>query len=197
MVPSITVAALPFHASSIMAVRRFNKQPQKDRVRVNGFIRVPEVRVIGPDNNQLGVMRTKEAMRMARESGLDLVEISPTAKPPVCRITDYGKFKYERDKKQKQAKKKQVVVKLKEIKYHANVEEHDYQTKLRHARDFLEHGNRVKCSLFFRGRENTHHEIGFQLFERIIGDLEDQAQVDQAPKLAGRSLIMMLSPVKN
>ena len=179
-----------------MALKRFNKQPQKERVRVNGFIRVPEVRVIGANEEQLGIIKTKEAMRISREAGLDLVEISPTAKPPVCRITDFGKFKYERDKKEKMAKKKQVVVKLKEIKYHANVEEHDYQTKLRHAKEFLEHGNRVKCSLFFRGRENTHHDIGIALFNRIIVDLEDLAQVDQKPKLAGRSLIMMLSPNK-
>ena len=158
------------------------------------FIRVPEVRVIGAKGEQLGVMPTREAQTLARDSGLDLVEISPTAKPPVCRVTDYGKFKYEEEKKKRDSKKKQAVIKLKEIKYHANVEEHDYQTKLRHATDFLEKGNRLKCSLFFRGRENSHHEIGFALFNRIIKDLEHIAQVDQTPRLAGRSLIMMMSP---
>ena len=141
-------------------------------------------------------MPTRKAQDIAKSQGLDLVEISPNAKPPVCKIVEYGRYKYEHDKKKKAAKKNQIQVKVKEVKYHANTDEHDYQTKLRHAHDFLEAGNRVKCSLWFRGRENSHHEIGYELFQRIIKDLEDVATVDQKPRLAGRSLGMLLSPAK-
>lgn len=154
------------------------------------------MRLIGPDGNMLGVVPTREAMKAAQQVGLDLVEISPNANPPVCRIMDFGKHKYDLDKKKKEAKKKQSVVKVKEVKYHANVEEHDYQTKLRHMRDFLEEGNRVKCTLWFRGRENSHHEIGFELYERIKVDIADVAFCEQEPKLAGRNLSMLLSPGK-
>jgi translation initiation factor IF-3 len=141
-------------------------------------------------------METRDAQALARKYGLDLVEVSPTARPPVCRITDYGKYKYELDKKKKIAKKNQVVVKLKEVKFRANTEEHDYNTKLRKARNFIESGNRVKCSLFFRGRENTHHELGFEQFRRIAKDLADIAMVESPARLNGKNLNMMLSPHK-
>lgn len=144
----------------------------------------------------IGVLDTRDAMSKAKDYGLDLVEISPNAEPPVCRIMDFGKHKYDLDKKKKEAKKKQSVVKVKEVKFHANVEEHDYDTKMRHAREFLSDNNRVKCTLWFRGRENTHHEIGFELFNRIIKDVEDIAFPEQLPKLAGKNLSMMLSPGK-
>lgn len=131
---------------------------------------------------------------LAQQNGLDLVEISPQAKPPVCRIMDYGKFKYERDKKKKEAKKNQASAKLKEIKFHANVDEHDYDTKLRHAKEFLDAGHKVKVSLFFRGRENAHQELGYELMNRVKGDIKDIGQVEQEPRLMGRNLNMMLSP---
>jgi len=154
------------------------------------------VRLIGPDGNQVGVLDTRDAMKKAMEYGLDLVEISPNAVPPVCRIMDYGKHKFELDRKKKEAKKKQSVVKVKEVKFHANVEEHDYQTKMRHLRDFITDNNRVKCTLWFRGRENTHTELGVQLFERIMEESKDIAFAEQPPKLAGKNLSMLLSPGK-
>jgi len=136
-----------------------------------------------------------EARRKAREVGLDLVEISPKAQPPVCKIMDFGKYKYDVDKKKKEAKKKQAAVKVKEIKYHANVDEHDYQTKLRRAKEFLADHNRVKCSLFFRGRENAHTEVGVELFKRIIEDLKEDGKVEQLPRLNGKNLSMLINPL--
>jgi len=133
---------------------------------------------------------------MANKAGLDLVEVSPTAKPPVCRIMDYGKFRYEQSRNQRQSHGKSSRVKLKEVKFHINVEQHDYETKLRQARKFFDKGHRVKFSLFYRGRERAHQELGFQLMERVIADLQDCSQVDQAPRMMGRSVIMQLSPLK-
>jgi translation initiation factor IF-3 len=173
--------------------RRFSREPD---IRHNSYIRAKEVRLIGSDGANIGVVDTRDAQAKAKEAGLDLVEISPNANPPVCRIMDYGKHKYEIDKRKKDAKKKQSVVRVKEVKYHANVEDHDYDTKLRHMRDFLADGNRVKCTLWFRGRENTHTEIGFQLYERIKNDVADIAFAEQEPKLAGKNLSMLLSPGK-
>jgi translation initiation factor IF-3 len=179
-----------------MNKRRNQRQTREPDIRYNRYIRSREVRLIGPDGNNVGVVDTRDAMEKAQQFGLDLVEISPNANPPVCRIMDYGKHKYEIDKRKKDAKKKQSVVKVKEVKFHANVEDHDYDTKMRHMRDFLEDGNRVKCTLWFRGRENTHTEIGFELYERIKADLADVAFAEQEPKLAGKNLSMLLSPGK-
>lgn len=173
--------------------QRFNREPE---IRHNKFIRAREVRLIGPDGNQVGVLDTRDALKKAMDYGLDLVEISPNAVPPVCRIMDYGKHKFELDRKKKEARKKQAVVKVKEVKFHANVEEHDYQTKMRHLREFISDNNRVKCTLWFRGRENTHTELGVQLFERIIEESKDIAFAEQPPKLAGKNLSMLLSPGK-
>ena len=142
-------------------------------------------------------MRLRDIMKKVVADGMDLVEISGNADPPVCKIVDYGKFKYEMGKKKKDAKKKQSVVKVKEIKFHANTDDHDYQTKLRHATDFLEAGNRVKCSLFFRGRENAHKEIGFELFQRVIEDLKEVGHAEQEPREQGKNLSMLLSPNRN
>lgn len=163
---------------------------------MNNQIRVPEVRCIDEEGNQLGVIPTRKALTLAHEAGLDLVEIAATAKPPVCRIMDHGKFKYDQDKKKKEQKKKQVVTKMKEVKFHVNVGEHDYQTKLRHAHDFLSEGNRVKVSLQFRGRENAHRELGFELMKRLIEDCKEVATVEQDPRLMGRNIFMMLVPGK-
>ena len=161
------------------------------------MIRVPEVRLINEDGDMEGVVPTRIALKRALNIGLDLIEISPNADPPVCKILDFGKYKYEQDKKKKESKKNQVVVKVKELKFRANTDDHDYQTKLRKGREFLEQGNRIKCSLFFRGRENAHTEQGFNLFQRIKADLEDVGVVEQDAKLNGKNLSMLISPAKS
>lgn len=141
-------------------------------------------------------MKTGDALRRAQDYGLDLVEVSPTAKPPVCRIMDYGKYKYDQEKRQKEAKKKQVQTKLKEVKFHVNVEQHDYETKMRNLQKFIEHGDRVKVSLMFRGRENAHRELGFEVINRVIQDTVEYTTVDQAPRLQGRFVTAILVPKK-
>ena len=161
------------------------------------MIRVPEIRCIDEDGEALGVIRTRDALVRAHEAGLDLVEINATSKPPVCRIMDHGKFKYDQDKKKKEQKKRQIIVKLKEVKFHVNVGDHDYETKLRHAQEFLAEGHRVKLSLMFRGRENAHRELGFELMKRIVADLAEVAVVEQAPRLQGRNIFMLVVPKKN
>ena len=161
---------------------------------MNMRIRVPEVRLIGPDGQQIGIVPTREALQRAQQVGLDLIEISPNAQPPVCRITDYGKFKYDSEKREKQTRQHQTATKVKEIQFHPNVGDHDYQTKVRHLRDFIEAGHRVKVILFFRGRESAHQEIGFEVMNRIIRDMMDIAQTEQLPRLMGRNILMMLIP---
>jgi translation initiation factor IF-3 len=161
---------------------------------VNNRIRVPQIRCVGPDGSQIGIISTREAMAMADSQGMDLVEIAPNAQPPVCRIMDYGKYKFEMEKKDKLAKKHQTATKVKEVQLRPNVGEHDYQTKLRHMREFLEEGHRVKVGLFFRGRENAHQEIGFEVINRVMKDCADLAIPEQAPKFLGRNLFMLLSP---
>lgn len=141
-------------------------------------------------------MKTGDALRRAQEYGLDLVEVSPTAKPPVCRIMDYGKYKYESEKRQKEAKKNQVQTKLKEVKFHVNVGDHDYETKMRNLTKFIEHGDRVKVSLMFRGRENAHRELGFEVINRVIQDAAEYTSVDQIPRLQGRFVTAILVPKK-
>lgn len=177
-----------------MALRRPPQRPQQSFTRINHRIRVPEVRCIDSDGTQVGIVPTRDALIRAEQQGLDLVEVSPTAKPPVCRIMDYGKFKYDQEKKIKQQKKNSTATKVKELKFHANVDTHDYETKVRHARDFLSEGNRVKCSLFFRGREGAHQELGFEVMNRVLEDLKDLAVAEQPPRLLGRSIIMLLTP---
>lgn len=141
----------------------------------------------------IGVVSISEAMSMAVRSGLDLVEISPNAEPPVCRVMDFGKFKYEQSRKEREARKHQHAAEMKEIKFHANVADHDFQTKINHIRGFLEKGMKVKCSLYFRGRENAHREIGFGVMERAVKACEDIGQTDMTPKLIGNSIVMVLS----
>ena len=141
-------------------------------------------------------MKTGDALRRAQAYGIDLVEISPTAKPPLCRIMDYGKYKYDPEKKKKEQKKHQVQTKLKEVKFRVNVGDHDYQTKMRNLRKFIEHGDRVKVSLMFRGRENAHRELGFEVIQRVVKDTEDITTVDQAPRLQGRFVSAILVPKK-
>jgi len=155
---------------------------------------VPEVRLVGSDGSQIGVVSTRDAIGMAIREGLDLVEIAPNAQPPVCRIMDFGKYKYEKEKKERESRKHQVATKLKEVQFHANVEPHDYDTKLRKMKGFILEGHRVKVSLYFRGRENAHKELGYELLNRVTKDCDDVAQVDQNPLPMGRSLIMMMGP---
>lgn len=167
-----------------------------DGVRRNELIHAREVRVIGAEGEQLGILQRNEAIAMAREIGCDLVEVSSNATPPVCRIMDYGKFKYEQQKKKQDAKKRQAVVQVKEIKVRPKTDEHDYETKLKHIRSFLEDGDRCKVTVFFRGREIVHKDRGIEILERIVKDLEDVGKVEQEPRAEGRTLQMLVVPKK-
>ena len=162
--------------------------------RVNERIRVETVRLIDNEGNQRGVMATREALALARSLDLDLVEIAPTAQPPVCRIMDYGKFKFEQAKMARQAKKKQHVIHLKEVKYRPGIEDHDFDTKTRHAREFLADGNKVKVTMMFRGRQIAHPELGREVVDRVATTLADVAKIESPAKLEGKSMIMILTP---
>ncbi|MBQ4567774.1 MAG: translation initiation factor IF-3 [Desulfovibrio sp.] len=168
----------------------------QDTVRRNEMIRARELRVIGADGEQLGILQRNEALALAREAGLDLVEVAATSEPPVCRIMDYGKFKYEQQKKKQEAKKRQTVVQIKEIKVRPKTDDHDYDTKLRHIRRFLEDGDRCKITVFFRGREIVHKDRGLAILERVVQDLAEVAKVEQEPRAEGRTLQMLLVPKK-
>lgn len=163
-------------------------------MRVNRQIRVPRVRVINRDGEQIGIMTVEEALRAADAAGLDLVEIVPTAVPPVCRIIDYGKFLYDQAKREKENKKAQHQMKVKEVKIKPNIDDNDFNTKMRHAREFLEKGDKVKVTCQFRGREMAHPEIGVALMKRVQEVLQDCASVDAPPNQMGRLLMMILSP---
>ena len=162
--------------------------------RMNQRIRVPEVRLVGPTGEALGIVPTPVAQAKARDLGLDLVEISPTARPPVCKIMDYGKFRYEQGKKAKQNRRNAAATRVKEVQFHPSVGDADYAVKLRKLKDFLSEGARVKVALFFRGRENAHKELGFDLMNRVLSDASDIGVVEQAPKLLGRNIQMTLMP---
>ncbi len=164
------------------------------RTRVNHAIRVPQVRLVDADGSQIGVVPTREALRRAQERGLDLVEVAMNADPPVCRIMDYGKYKYEKEKRDRQARRHQSTSRLKEVKFHANVAEHDYETKIRHAREFIQEGHPVRFSIYFRGREMAHTDLGFALMQRVMNDCRDVGRVDQAPRMIGRNLVMLMAP---
>lgn len=161
---------------------------------INDEIRVKEVRLIGADGEQLGITPIREAMQIAQDANLDLVNVAPTAKPPVCRIMDYGKFRYETQKKEKEARKNQKIVDIKEIRLSATIDEHDFQTKLRNAVKFLGEGDKVKASVRFRGREIAHSEIGRRVLERLASETAEISSLERAPKLEGRSMIMILTP---
>ena len=158
------------------------------------MIRVKEVSLIGHDGEQMGVYSTQQALSMAQEQDMDLVEVSPFANPPVCRVMDYGKFKYKQSKRAHEAKKNQKIVHVKEVKFRPNTDQHDYDFKLKHARRFLEAGDKVKVVIFFRGREIVHRENGQRLLGRVSQDLEELAQVEQASKQEGRTLCMIFAP---
>ncbi len=150
--------------------------------------------MIGPAGEQLGVLPIDQALRLAQDDGLDLVEVSPMSKPPVCKIMDYGKFKYTEKKKQSEARKKQVVVQLKEVKLRPRTEEHDYQVKIGKIREFLSEANKARVTVMFRGREITHRELGHKVLERVMGDLKDMAVIESAPRMEGRLMFMILAP---
>jgi translation initiation factor IF-3 len=168
--------------------------PTRDGPRVNEEIRVPQVRLIDQDGEMMGVMSARDGMLRAYAVGLDLVEISPNADPPVCKILDYGKFKYEQQKKKNEAKKKQKVIEIKEIKVRPNIDENDYQVKMRAMKSFIEEGDKVKVTLRFRGREMAHQDIGVRVLERIRSEMDLTTKVEQMPRLENRQMVMVLSP---
>ncbi|NML45960.1 translation initiation factor IF-3 [Ramlibacter sp. G-1-2-2] len=175
---------------------RDRRQREERKHRLNREIMAPEVRLSGPNNEPLGIVPIQEALRMAGELDVDLVEIAATASPPVCRLVDYGKFKYVEQKKAAEAKSKQKVIEVKEIKFRPGTDDGDYNIKLRNIRRFLEEGDKCKITLRFRGREITHQEIGMALLQRLRDDLADTIVVEQFPKLEGRQMIMMIAPGK-
>ncbi|MDD3294353.1 MAG: translation initiation factor IF-3 [Geobacteraceae bacterium] len=168
----------------------------KPTVNINQAIRAREVRVVGAESEQLGILPLSEALAMAESQHLDLVEVSPTAVPPVCRIMDYGKFKYQQSKRQQEARKKQVQIQLKEIKLRPKTDDHDIEFKIKHARRFLEEGNKAKIAVVFRGREITHNELGLKALERFMKELEDICIVEMRPKMEGRNMYIIVAPKK-
>ena len=169
---------------------------QQNRTRINGDIIAREIRVVGPNGELIGIIAPDKALRMAEEMELDLVEIAPQAQPPVCKIMDFGKFKYEQQKKERLLKKKQQVILIKEVRFHPNIDTHDFDFKVRHARQFLLDGNKVKASVVFRGRQLAHQEFGFELLRKFREMLEDVALLEKEPSLEGRSLVSIFAPDK-
>ena len=165
-----------------------------EKLRVNRQIRISPVRVISPDGEQVGIIPIERAMEIAEEQGLDLVEVAPMARPPVCRIMDYGKFKYEEQRQAREARKRQHHVQIKEVKMRPGIEDHDFEFKTRHARRFLEEGNKVKLTMMFRGRQMAHPEFGRQVLDRVSTMLQDVSKVEQFPQMEGRSMVMVLAP---
>jgi translation initiation factor IF-3 len=165
--------------------------------RINERIRVPEVRVIAEEGEQLGVMAVQDAIREARSRGLDLVEVAPTAQPPVCRIIDFGKFQYEQKKKANEAKKKQVTITVKEVKFRPGTDVHDYDYRMKHAREWLLEGDKVKATIWFRGREMTHRELGARILEKLEKDLADVGEVEARPRMEGNQMFIILGPKKH
>jgi translation initiation factor IF-3 len=168
--------------------------PAREGPRINDEIRVPQVRLIDDAGEMIGVMSAREALIRAYDAGLDLVEISPNAVPPVCKILDYGKYKYEQQKKANEARKKQKVVEIKEIKVRPNIDDHDYDVKMKQMKNFIGEGDKVKVTLRFRGREMAHQELGVKVLERIRNDLIELVKVEQMPKLENRQMVMVVSP---
>ncbi|MEE2839669.1 MAG: translation initiation factor IF-3 [Acidobacteriota bacterium] len=167
-----------------------------NRTRVNHQIRAKEIRVIDADGTQLGIMKPGQALGLAEERALDLVEVAPTAQPPVCRIMDFGKYRYEQSKRAQEAKKHQKTIHVKEVKFRPKIDEHDFQFKKNHIVRFMKEENKVKATVMFRGREVTHADIGEQILRRLMGELEDIADVEREPKLEGHTMTMILNPKK-
>ena len=161
---------------------------------MNERIRCPEIRLIGAEGENLGVLSPIRALELAEQAGLDLVEISPTAEPPVCKIMDFGKFKYETQKREAEARKKQKIIEIKEVKFRPNTDTHDYEVKMRSVTKFLENGDKVKVTLRFRGREMAHQNLGRELLERVATDVEGLGKIENMPRLEGRQMVMMIGP---
>ena len=162
---------------------------------MNDRIRAPEIRLIGAEGENIGVVTPARALEMAEEAGLDLVEISPNATPPVCKIMDFGKFKYETQKREAEARKKQKIIEVKEVKFRPNTDIHDYEVKMRNVVKFLQNGDKVKVTLRFRGREMAHQNLGRELLERVAEDVKEIGKVENMPKMEGRQMIMMIGPI--
>lgn len=178
-----------------IARRPHNAPPTRDTgPRTNDRIRVPEIRLIGAEGENIGVVTPARGMALAEEAGLDLVEISPNAVPPVCKIMDLGKFKYEQQKREAEARKKQKIIEIKEIKFRPGTDTHDYDVKMRSVMKFLEEGDKVKVTLRFRGREMAHQDLGLELLNRVKDAVGEAGKVDSMPKLEGRQMVMMISP---
>jgi translation initiation factor IF-3 len=177
--------------------RRFDRRPpERDTTKINERIRVPEVRLIDDEGNQVGVLKTADALVFAQERDLDLVEVAPEARPPVCRVLDYSKYKYEQAQKLKQARKHQQQITVREIKFRPKIAEHDYDTKKHHVARFLKHKDKVKVTIMFRGREVTHPERGTMILDRLAEELADLGVVEQRPMQEGRNMTMMMAPSK-
>jgi translation initiation factor IF-3 len=203
-IPQLTGARLRFFLPSTarepktIARRPHNAPPTRDTgPRVNERIRAPEIRLIGAEGENIGVISPERALVLAVEAGLDLVEISPNATPPVAKIMDFGKFKYEQQKKESEARKKQKTIEVKEIKFRPNTDTHDYDVKMRSVMKFLEGGDKVKITLRFRGREMAHAELGRKLLERVADDIEELGKVEAMPRLEGRQMVMLINPIKH
>jgi translation initiation factor IF-3 len=190
----VVVACRTRCARCFLSSRTFGIQDTTKRVRVNRQIRITPVRVIGSDGSQLGILEVDVALRMAEEQGFDLVEVAATARPPVVRIMDYGKYKFEMAKQARQAKKKQHVIELKEVKYRPGIDDHDFDTKTRHARRFLEEKNKVKVTMMFRGRQVAHPELGQLVLDRVASALTDVGKIESSGRLEGKSITMILTP---
>ncbi|MDF0602859.1 translation initiation factor IF-3 [Psychromarinibacter sp. C21-152] len=180
-----------------MARRPHNAPPTRDTgPRVNDRIRANEIRLIGPEGENVGVVTPQKGMALAEAAGLDLVEISPNASPPVCKIMDFGKYKYEQQKRESEARKKQKTIEVKEVKFRPNTDVHDYDVKMRNVLRFLEAGDKVKVTLRFRGREMAHQNLGRELLERVADDVKEVGKVENMPKMEGRQMVMMIGPTK-
>jgi len=171
-----------------------DREPQREGPRINREINVRSVRLVNANGDMVGVVSTRDALLAAEEAGLDLVEVSPNADPPVCKILDYGKYKYELQKKANEARKKQKVIEVKEVKLRPNIDEHDYEIKMRNMKRFIEEGDKVKVTMRFRGREMAHQDIGMNVLVRVRDELDEMAKVEQMPKLEGKQMVMVLAP---
>ena len=181
--------------SKAIARRPHNAPPTRDTgPRVNERIRSSEIRLIGADGENVGLTTPEHGMKLAQEAGLDLVEISPNATPPVCKVMDFGKFKYETQKRESEARKKQKTIEIKEVKFRPNTDTHDYDVKMRNVVKFLENGDKVKVTLRFRGREMAHQHLGRDLLERVADDVKELGKIENMPKMEGRQMVMMIGP---
>ncbi len=170
---------------------------KEQRVRVNDQIRISPIRLIGADGEQVGIVALDEARQRAEEAELDLVEVAPEARPPVCKLMDYGKYRYEEQRKAREARKKQHTVSIKEVKYRPGIEDHDYEFKTRHVRRFLDDGDKVKVTMMFRGRQMSHPELGLEVLERVAAAVEDIGKVESQPTREGRTMSMVIVPLKD